>query len=137
MYYYGLQSFSNSLFVQISEVRNYFSTHKKQYEEHEQKLQASKNPPDVPGSALLFGVSKPASKAEIMASFPSKYITDILVARYFSTYDPATRKCFLGGKEPIGFELIEKTRHPPRPYFSGFSKKTPLEQKRNGILTSL
>lgn len=88
--------------MQIAEVRNYFATHKKQYEEQEEKVKASKHATDVPGSALFFGVSKPASKAEIMASFPSKYFTDMLVARYFSTYDPATRKFSLGeGKENL------------------------------------
>ena len=73
-------------------MRNYFSTHRKQYEEQAERLDASRLPTDVPGSALLFGATKPASRAEIMSSFPSKYTTDILVARYFNSYDPCTCK---------------------------------------------
>ncbi|OOF96380.1 hypothetical protein ASPCADRAFT_206573 [Aspergillus carbonarius ITEM 5010] len=74
----------------IAEVRNYFQTHKKQYEEQAEKLKATKLPTDVPGSALLFGATKPLTRAEIMSSFPSKYTTDMLIARYFSCYDPST-----------------------------------------------
>lgn len=33
---------------------------------------------------------KPLSRAEILATLPSKYTTDLLVARYFNSYDPAT-----------------------------------------------
>ncbi|OJJ88757.1 Zn(II)2Cys6 transcription factor [Aspergillus glaucus CBS 516.65] len=88
--YYISDAHWASVLNDISEVRNYFTTHKKQYEEQAEKLQASKPPTDIPGSALLFGATKPTSRAEIMASLPSKYTTDILVARYFSSYDPAT-----------------------------------------------
>lgn len=93
--------------VQIAEVRNYFNTHKKQYEEQAEKLQATREPTDVPGSALLFGASKPASRAEIMSSFPSRYTTDILVARYFGSYDPATRKSLIQEALSLVYELIE------------------------------
>nr|XP_001398046.2 C6 transcription factor [Aspergillus niger CBS 513.88] len=74
----------------ITEVRNFFQTHKKQYEEQAQKLEATKLPTDVSGSALLFGATKPLTRAEIMSSFPSKYTTDMLIERYFSCYDPST-----------------------------------------------
>lgn len=77
---------------QIAEVRNYFITHKKQYEEQAEKVKASRKDIDFPGSALLFGATKPPSRAEIMSSFPSRYTTDILIARYFNSYDPSTRK---------------------------------------------
>ncbi|GKZ25640.1 hypothetical protein AbraCBS73388_001284 [Aspergillus brasiliensis] len=74
----------------ITEVRNFFQTHKKQYEEQAQKLEATKMPTDVSGSALLFGATKPLTRAEIMSSLPSKYTTDMLIERYFSCYDPST-----------------------------------------------
>ncbi|PYI18848.1 putative C6 transcription factor [Aspergillus japonicus CBS 114.51] len=79
-----------SVLSDIAEVRNYFSTHKKQYEEQTEKLKTTQLPTDVQGSALLFGAMKPATRAEIMSSFPSKYTTDMLIARYFSCYDPST-----------------------------------------------
>jgi len=75
---------------QIAEVRQYFASTKKQYEEQAQKIKASRAEPDP--LTLLFGSVKPSSKAEIMASFPSRYTTDMLIARYFNTYSPGTRK---------------------------------------------
>ncbi|KAJ6015347.1 hypothetical protein N7540_009938 [Penicillium herquei] len=79
-----------SVLNDITEVRNFFSTHKKQLEEQVEKINASRPQTDVPGSTLLFGVMKPLSRAEILASLPSKYTTDLLVARYFNSYDPVT-----------------------------------------------
>ncbi|KAI9934646.1 hypothetical protein AWENTII_005837 [Aspergillus wentii] len=88
--YYISDAHWASVLNDISEVRNYFTTHKKQYEEQAAKLNATRPPTDIPGSALLFGAMKPTSRGEIMSSLPSKYTTDILVARYFNSYDPAT-----------------------------------------------
>lgn len=79
-----------SVLSDIAEVKNYFNTHKKQYEEHAEKIKATRLPTDVPGSTLLFGGTKTISREEIMASFPSRYTADILVARYFNHYDPST-----------------------------------------------
>ncbi|KAL4798292.1 hypothetical protein BDV19DRAFT_377164 [Aspergillus venezuelensis] len=93
--YYISDAHWASVLSEISEVKNYFSTHKKQYEEQAEKLKATQLPTDVPGSTLLFGAMKVTSRAEIMSSFPSKYTTDILIARYFNCYDPATH--FLHG----------------------------------------
>ncbi|KAI9374394.1 fungal-specific transcription factor domain-containing protein [Aspergillus egyptiacus] len=93
--YYISDAHWASVLSEISEVRNYFNTHKKQYEEQAEKLKATKLPTDVPGSTLLFGAMKPTSRAEIMSSLPSKFISDMLIARYFNCYDPATH--FLHG----------------------------------------
>ncbi|EAA63774.1 hypothetical protein AN1518.2 [Aspergillus nidulans FGSC A4] len=93
--YYISDAHWASVLSEISEVKNYFNTHKKQYEEQAEKLKATKLPTDVPGSTLLFGAMKATSRAEIMSSFPSKYTTDMLIARYFNCYDPATH--FLHG----------------------------------------
>lgn len=79
-----------SVLNDIAEVRNYFATHKRQYEEQAERLKAAKTKNSLPGSSLLFGVTKPMSRDEIMTSFPSRYITDILISRYFNSYDPST-----------------------------------------------
>lgn len=71
-------------------MRNFFSTHQKQLEEQAEKVKATRPRTDVSESSLLFGAMKPSSRAEIMTSLPSKYTTDLLVARYFNSYDPAT-----------------------------------------------
>ncbi|KAL1855633.1 hypothetical protein Plec18170_004359 [Paecilomyces lecythidis] len=88
--YYISDAHWASVLNDIAEVRNYFTVHKKQYEEQAEKVKALRKDTDFPGSALLFGTVKPLSQAEIMSSFPSKYITDILIARYFNSYDPST-----------------------------------------------
>jgi hypothetical protein len=80
-----------ALLNDISEVRNYFQTHKKQYEEQMQKVaKTRKGTTDDSGPALLFGATKPPSREEIMSHIPSRYTCDILIARYFNTFDPAT-----------------------------------------------
>ncbi|KAJ5766224.1 uncharacterized protein N7511_003840 [Penicillium nucicola] len=88
-YYMGNAHWA-SILNDISEVRNFFSTHKKQFEEQFEKVKAAQPATDVPGSTLLFGVMKPMSRGEIMSALPSKYTTDLLVTRYFNCYDPAT-----------------------------------------------
>ncbi|OQD73777.1 hypothetical protein PENDEC_c013G05658 [Penicillium decumbens] len=88
--YYISDAHWASVLNDISEVRNFFSTHKQQFEEQAAKVKAARPETDVPGSTLLFGVMKPLSRAEIMATLPSKYTTDLLIARYFNSYDPAT-----------------------------------------------
>ncbi|KLJ10812.1 hypothetical protein EMPG_13813 [Blastomyces silverae] len=76
----------------ISEVKQYFITHKKQYEEHIEKIQAANNEPHFAAPPLLFGAMKPPSEKEILSNFPSRYTTDMLINRYFEHYDPFTRK---------------------------------------------
>ena len=39
--------------------------------------------------ALLGGVLRTVTKPELMESFPSKPVADLLVARFFESYDPA------------------------------------------------
>jgi Fungal specific transcription factor domain len=75
----------------IAEVRNYWQTHKNQFEEQVNRVaQSRKELSDDSGPALLLGASKPPPRAEILSQLPSRYLTDILLARYFSTFDPAT-----------------------------------------------
>ncbi|KAK2758715.1 hypothetical protein FQN54_003405 [Arachnomyces sp. PD_36] len=79
-----------SVLHEISEVRQYFAGQKKTYEEQVEKVNAMKKPSDYSGPSLVFGATQPLSEAEIISSFPSKYTADILIGRYFNTYDPAT-----------------------------------------------
>lgn len=88
--YYISEAHWASVLNDISEVRQFFTTHKKQFEEQAEKVKATRPQTDVPESTLLFGAMKPLSRPEIMATLPSKYTADLLVARYFNTYDPAT-----------------------------------------------
>lgn len=75
----------------IAEVRNYFQTHNDQYQEQIHRVaQTTKDMNFDSGPALLFGASKPPPQSEILSQLPSKYLTDILVTRYFNTFDPAT-----------------------------------------------
>ena len=98
--------------AQIAEVRQYFVTHKEQFEAQMEKVQAASEDQDFSGPALVFGPMKPPSQAEIMSSFPSKYTTDILISRYFNTYDPAIRACFMCWPLHL-FGSLTSLRYPP------------------------
>ncbi|KAK5948287.1 hypothetical protein OHC33_010721 [Knufia fluminis] len=82
-----------ALLNEISEVKNYFATHKKEYEAQMEKISETRKNAGVDidaGPALLFGATVPPPRSEILRALPSKYMSDILVGRYFNTYDPAT-----------------------------------------------
>lgn len=82
-----------ALLSEIGEVKNYFVQHKKEYETQMEKVEQARKSmgADVgAGPALLFGSTIPPSRAEILAQLPSRYMSDILVGRYFNTFDPAT-----------------------------------------------
>ncbi|EEP76710.1 conserved hypothetical protein [Uncinocarpus reesii 1704] len=87
--YYVSEAHWTSILTDIAEVKNFWATHKKQIEEQMERVQAANGDQDLSSSALIFGAMKPPNRAEIMASFPSKYTTDILIARYFNTFDPS------------------------------------------------
>lgn len=78
--------------MQIAEVRQFFQNSRKQYEEQAQKIQATKPEADTT-TMLLFGSVKAPSKSEILASFPSRYITDMLIARFFNNRDHGPGTC--------------------------------------------
>jgi hypothetical protein len=73
---------------EISEVKSYFNEHKKQYEEQLSKFKAEHQEEYSPGTAFLFGAQKPTTRGELLSSFPLKPTADILITRYFNTYDP-------------------------------------------------
>ncbi|EAT77347.2 hypothetical protein SNOG_15122 [Parastagonospora nodorum SN15] len=73
---------------EISEVKNYFAEHKKQYDDQLKRYKASHSDENPPGTSFLYGQRKNTSKAEILLQFPPKPTADILVSRFFNTYDP-------------------------------------------------
>lgn len=73
----------------IAEVKNYFASHKEQYQEQFRKVQASKQD-DVSGSFLFKG-PRLNNKTEVLVTLPDKNAVDDLVKRYFQSYDPAVR----------------------------------------------
>jgi hypothetical protein len=82
-----------ALLNEIGEVKNYFVAHKQEYEAQMEKVAQSRREmgTDVgAGPALLFGATVPPSRSEILAQIPSRYMSDILIGRYFNTFDPAT-----------------------------------------------
>ncbi|MCJ1434706.1 hypothetical protein MMC27_004075 [Xylographa pallens] len=79
-----------SILNDISEVRNYFTEHKKQYEEQAVKVNATKYPAGVyNGPAFLFGGRSVPQLPELLTSLPGRDAVDKMVARYFNDYDPA------------------------------------------------
>ena len=82
-----------ALLNEIGEVKNYFVSHKKEYEAQMEKVEQARKTmgADVgAGPALLFGATIPPSRSEILGQIPSRYMSDILIGRYFNTFDPAT-----------------------------------------------
>jgi len=73
---------------EIAEVKNYFSEHKKQYEDQLRKVKSQSRNEESPGTALLFKTQKPSDKSEILQAFPPRSVADMLITRYFNTYDP-------------------------------------------------
>ncbi|GAB7357265.1 hypothetical protein MBLNU459_g8238t1 [Dothideomycetes sp. NU459] len=76
-----------AILADIAEVKNYFASHKEQFNEQLRKINASKD--DDSSGAFLFKAQKLNDKSEVLASFPAKSAVDRLVARYFNSYDPA------------------------------------------------
>lgn len=75
----------------IKEVKNYFSQHKKEFDEQVIKIQEAKSRVDAApqGPTFLFGGSKPPPYSDLLAQMPKRSVTDKLVSRYFNSYDPA------------------------------------------------
>ncbi|MCJ1474311.1 hypothetical protein MMC13_002969 [Lambiella insularis] len=72
----------------IAEVRNYFTEHKKQFEDQWRKVEAHKNLSGVyTGPAFLFGGRSVPPLSELLASLPGKDAVDKMVTRYFNDYD--------------------------------------------------
>ena len=82
-----------ALLNEIGEVKNYFVSHRKEYEAQMEKVEQARKTMGTDagaGPALLFGSTIPPSRPEILAQIPSRYMSDILIGRYFNTFDPAT-----------------------------------------------
>ena len=74
----------------IAEVRNYFTEHKKQYDEQLVKVEASrKRDGFAQGPAFLFGGRHVPQFSELLTSLPPREVVDKLVSRYWNEYDPA------------------------------------------------
>lgn len=91
--YYVGEAHWAALLNEIGEVKNYFVQHKNEYEAQMEKVAQTRRDLGADagsGPALLFGATIPPSRAEILAQIPSRYMSDILIGRYFNTFDPAT-----------------------------------------------
>ena len=88
--YYG-DAHWGAILQDIKEVKNYFSQHKKEYEEQVVKVQEAKSRIDAApqGPTFLFGGAKPPPYSDLLAQMPKRTVTDKLVQRYFNSYDPA------------------------------------------------
>ncbi|KAF1992058.1 hypothetical protein K402DRAFT_78111 [Aulographum hederae CBS 113979] len=78
-----------SILSEITEVKNYFADHKKQFDDQYRKVKALAGDDESPGSAFIFKHHKAMSREEVLSMFPPKQSVDMLVGRYFNTYDPA------------------------------------------------
>lgn len=100
--------------AQIAEVKNYFADHKKQYEDQLRRLKESQPADSSPGTAWLFGLTKRIDHEDILAAFPPRQTADLLITRYFNTYDPILRKQGHPGEGSDEAFALTRTRHYPR-----------------------
>ena len=95
--------------LQIAEVRNYFTEHKKKYDDQMVKVEASKQSIGLSrGPAFLFGGGEIPQQSELLSRLPHRDAVDKLVVRYFNDYDPAIREW---KALPRGHILIDNSRY--------------------------
>ncbi|KAG4294790.1 hypothetical protein FPRO06_01375 [Fusarium proliferatum] len=78
----------HTLLADISEVKNYFTSHKKELETSYERVKSSKPMAAREGPTLLLG-ALPASEIEIRAELPPKSAVLTLCSRYFNSMDNA------------------------------------------------
>lgn len=71
----------------ITEVKNYFATHKKELENQYSKVKSTK-PASLLDMPALLSSTTPATEAELRAKLPSRLVVDKLVNRFFSWLEP-------------------------------------------------
>lgn len=85
--YFG-QEHWHLILADIAEVKNYFTSHKKELESSYEKVRSSKPATAREGPTLLLGAS-PASEIELRDELPSKSNVLALCSRYFNSMDNA------------------------------------------------
>jgi hypothetical protein len=85
--YFGQESW-HTILADISEVKQYFTTHKKELESSYERVRLSKPMTAREGPTLLLG-AVPASEIELRAELPPKTTVLTLCSRYFNSMDNA------------------------------------------------
>lgn len=85
--YFGQESW-HTILADISEVKQYFTTHKKELESSYERVRMSKPMLEREGPTLLLG-AVPASEIELRAELPAKTTVLTLCSRYFNSMDNA------------------------------------------------
>ena len=86
-----LEAFVRANQAQIAEVKNYFSEHKKQYDDQVEKVKLAKERMDsnLQGPMFFFGSSKSVDMDDLIKNMPKRTVAERLISRYFNFYDPA------------------------------------------------
>jgi len=99
------------MFCQISELKNYFGDHRKQYEDQAARVEAAKVKEDYgQGLHYLFGGGKTPLFSDLLTALPERSEADRLVSRYFTSYDPAVHILH----PPSWYRLYQKHWEDPR-----------------------
>jgi hypothetical protein len=78
----------HTLLADISEVKNFYASHKKDLENSYQRVMSSK-PPTAQNSPIFLLSAPPATEVELRAELPPKTAITTLVSRYFNSLDTA------------------------------------------------
>ncbi|KAI0206226.1 fungal-specific transcription factor domain-containing protein [Astrocystis sublimbata] len=78
----------HSLLADVTEVKNFYASHKKDLENSYRRVMSSK-PPTAQNSPIFLLSAPPASEIELRAELPAKTAITTLVSRYFNSLDTA------------------------------------------------
>lgn len=78
----------HTLLSDITEVKNFYSSHKKEMEKSYQQMTSSK-PAQSRDSPIFLLSAPPATETELRAALPSKTAVNTLISRYFNSLDTA------------------------------------------------
>ncbi|KAF2152967.1 hypothetical protein K461DRAFT_277731 [Myriangium duriaei CBS 260.36] len=78
----------HAILANIAEVKNYYASHKEDYQAQVRRVKATQDD-DAPGGSHIFQAPRLSSKDEVLAAFPNQVQADVLVGRYFNSNDPS------------------------------------------------
>ncbi|PNS18573.1 hypothetical protein CAC42_5112 [Sphaceloma murrayae] len=77
-----------AILANIAEVKKFYAEHNDEYKAQVRKVEAFQDD-DAPGGVLFFKAPRLNSREEAIALFPPKAQSDVLIGRYFNSYDPS------------------------------------------------
>lgn len=84
----------HAILANIAEVKNYYASHKEDYQAQVRRVKATQDD-DAPGGSHIFQAPRLSSRDEVLAALPTRVQADVLIGRFFNSNDPTT--CLVHG----------------------------------------